>query len=549
MGCARGRGSLRLGAGTSEGIVSYPEKINRLSWQASAIAVAALAIALYVGRSSLGYFISMWFGSEEYSHAPLIPLISGYLLWQRRRELQLAFSGGSWWGCAIAGAGVVLLTAGRLATLEVFQQYGFLVLLYGLLLSIAGWRAFKLVSVPLLLLFFMIPLPQFLLQNFSAELQLISSHIGVALIRLVGISVFVEGNVIDLGTYQLEVAEACSGLRYLFPLMTIGLIVAYLFKAELWKRIVVFLSSIPVTILMNSFRVGMIGVLVEHWGTQMAEGFVHQFEGWVVFMISIGVLLIEVRILGALGGIRRPWRDSFGIDAGIPRAETGASAESSVRIGPAAPMPLLASAGLVMLMAAGLGLLPERIETPPARASFVDFPLHIDDWQGRQSSLDQRYLDQLQLSDYLLADYLRDGTPPVNFYVAWYNSQVAGEAVHSPRSCLPGGGWRVTDFTQRELDPLRVGSAPLRVNRVTIEYGMQRQLVYYWFQQRGRVITNEYLVKWYLFLDSIRIHRTDGALVRLVVGLRPDQAPADADHELTEFAAAVLPKLDSFIPD
>jgi EpsI family protein len=107
----------------------------------------------------------------------------------------------------------------------------------------------------------------------------------------------------------------------------------------------------------------------------------------------------------------------------------------------------------------------------------------------------------------------------------------------------------MTSFTQRDLSPLHVGNQPLRVNRAEIEYGMQRQLVYYWFQQRGRVVTNEYLVKWYLLLDSIRIHRTDGALVRLVVGLRPDQTASEADQELTEFTAAVLPKLDAFVPD
>ena len=102
----------------------------------------------------------------------------------------------------------------------------------------------------------------------------------------------------------------------------------------------------------------------------------------------------------------------------------------------------------------------------------------------------------------------------VNLYIAYYNSQRKGEAVHSPRSCLPGGGWQMRDFGQRELPAIVVGGQPLRVNRTLIELGDQRQLVYYWFQQRGRVITNEFAVKWYLFWDAITRHRTDGALVR-----------------------------------
>ena len=105
-------------------------------------------------------------------------------------------------------------------------------------------------------------------------------------IRAAGISVYLEGNVIDLGSYQLEVAEACSGLRYLFPLMTLSFIIAYTFGGAMWKRVIVFLSSIPLTVLMNSIRIGVIGITVDRWGTRMAEGVLHEFEGWVGFMIS-----------------------------------------------------------------------------------------------------------------------------------------------------------------------------------------------------------------------------------------------------------------------
>ena len=127
----------------------------------------------------------------------------------------------------------------------------------------------------------MIPLPEFVLANLSTRLQLLSSQLGVAFIRLFDISVFVEGNVIDLGGYKLQVAEACSGLRYLFPLMTLGFLMACFYKGARWKRVVLFLSSIPITVLMNSIRIGIIGVTVERWGIRMAEGFLHDFRaGW-----------------------------------------------------------------------------------------------------------------------------------------------------------------------------------------------------------------------------------------------------------------------------
>ncbi len=521
---------------------SYPifYGLPRSTWP---LILAAFGIAVYLCRGGLGYMVGSWLGSDEYSHALLIPPIVAFLIWQRKDIIGRTGFDGSWAGPVVVGMGVALEVLGRLATLQVFQQYALLIILYGLVLSMVGWRIVKLIRMPLLLLLFMIPLPQFLLQNFSAQLQLISSQLGVLFIRLFGISVFVEGNVIDLGSYKLQVAEACSGLRYLFPLMTIGVIVAYFFNAPMWKRVVVFLSSIPITILMNSFRIGVIGVLVEHWGTRMAEGFIHEFEGWVVFMASIAVLLLEIKVLNRFSRDHRPWREVFGLDFPAP---TPANAKKILN---PVPPQLITSLLLLAVLTAGFSMLPERIETIPSRAMLANFPNSIGDWQGHQVAMEQAYLDQLKLDDYLLADYSRPGAAPINFYVAWYNSQAAGESVHSPRSCLPGGGWRITSFSQEDLSPLHVGAHPLRVNRVVIEYGTQRQLVYYWFQQRGRVITNEYLVKWYLLLDSLKLHRTDGALVRVIVPLLDSQTAADADHELVKFVGQAAPLLDKFVPD
>src|SRR6202035_4926761 len=178
----------------------------------------------------------------------------------------------------------------------------------GLILSFLGWSAFRLIAIPLLILLFMIPLPQFILANLSTKLQLLSSQIGVDVMRLFNVSVFVEGNVIDLGGYKLQVAEACSGLRYLFPLMTLGFLMAYFYKGALWKRMVLFLSSIPLTVVMNSLRIGTIGVMVEHWGIAMAEGFLHEFQGWAVFMASAGLMLGEIALLTRIGRESGHWR-------------------------------------------------------------------------------------------------------------------------------------------------------------------------------------------------------------------------------------------------
>jgi EpsI family protein len=137
----------------------------------------------------------------------------------------------------------------------------------------------------------------------------------------------------------------------------------------------------------------------------------------------------------------------------------------------------------------------------------------------------------------------------VNLYVAYYASQRTGQSAHSPRSCLPGGGWRILDFGPHEVTGVRGNGAPLRVNRAIVQQGAERQLVYYWFQERGRDITSEYLVKWYLLEDAVTRNRTDGALVRLTTPLRVNEPAAMADARLARFAGLALPALESYLPD
>jgi len=211
-----------------------------------------------------------------------------------------------------------LYLAGELSALYVIVQYSFLVVLAGLILALLGWRAFKIIWAPLVILLFMIPLPNFIYQGLSGQAQLISSKLGVSIIRLCDISVLLEGNVIDLGSYKLQVAEACSGLRYLFPLMSLGFIAAYLFNGAFWKRLMIFISTIPITILMNSFRIGVIGVLVDRWGISMAEGFLHDFEGWVIFMACTGVLIAEMWALAKIGKNPRSLAEVFQLNFPSP---------------------------------------------------------------------------------------------------------------------------------------------------------------------------------------------------------------------------------------
>lgn len=509
-------------------------------WVIASLAAILLVAIFFEGLEAM---VGQWSGMEEYSHGFLLPFIALFLIWQKKDRLEVIEFTGAWAGLALTIFGFALYVAGELSTLFIIVQYAFLVVVMGVALSLLGWRGFKLIFVPLVLLVLMIPLPNFLYQSLSSQLQLISSEIGVAVIRLFGISVYLEGNVIDLGSFKMQVVEACSGLRYLFPLMTLGFVAAYFFKGVFWKRTVIFLSTIPITVLMNSFRIGMIGITVEFWGPEMAEGFLHDFEGWVVFMASTAVLVAEMWLFAKFGKESRPLREVFGLDFPAP---TPAGAQRRVRT---VPTPFIASSVIILGVAVAAGLLPERTEVPPPRKDFGDFPLELGEWKGKGGQLESIYIDALKFDDYVIADFTGPSAAPINFYAAYYASQKKGESAHSPRTCIPGGGWEITSLEQRTIPNAEVAGKPLKVNRAVIQLGDTKQLVYYWFQQRGRVITNEYLVKWFLFWDALTRNRTDGALVRLTTLVLPGQDIIKADAALSSFAAMAAKPLGAYIPD
>jgi EpsI family protein len=185
----------------------------------------------------------------------------------------------------------------------------------------------------------------------------------------------------------------------------------------------------------------------------------------------------------------------------------------------------------------------------PERRVFAEFPSHVDDWRGAKGTLEDNILASLKTEDYIISDYRNAAGHMVNFYIAYYADQAAGSAAHSPRACIPGGGWLIRDFKVIPVEDVVVNGRPIMANRLLIKRGEYTRIVYYWFQQRGRNITSIWLVKWYLFWDAMTRSRTDGALVRLTALVFPGEDVAAADARLVEFAKAVSPYLQEYIPD
>ena len=499
--------------------------------------VIAIILAFLAYFGGLTELISRWSKQEEYSHGFFIPLISLWLLWQRKDALKASLGEPLWAGLAFLLVAIGMLLMGELTAIFILVQYGFILCLLALLLCLGGKPLLRVTVLPVLLLIFAVPLPYFVDSQLSWRLQLVSSEIGVAVLRMLDISVFLEGNIIDLGSYRLQVVEACSGLRYLYPLLSIGFLMAYMFRGPSWQKVALFLSTIPITVLMNSLRIAAVGVLVERWGIGMADGFLHYFEGWIIFMTCLMFLLALVWLFERLGA-RRSVLDALNFPA-----ISGAGATPAPRL---IRHPLLIALPMLTLATLAVSGIGQREELRLDRLPLNAFPLFLGDWHASESRLETQVEISLGLDDYVIADYRRGESDVVNFYAAYYGSQRKGVSPHSPQVCIPGGGWLITGLGRERIT--LPGEEGFEVNRVLIERGGQRQLVYYWFEQRGRRIANEYWMKWYLLVDALLRNRSDGALVRVTTAIEPLEAPENADQRLQDFMKLAVPRLAAHVP-
>ena len=187
-------------------------------------------------------------------------------------------------------------------------------------------------------------------------------------------------------------------------------------------------------------------------------------------------------------------------------------------------------------------------EKIPISKSFDQFPLELGEWSGNRQSLAQIFLDELDLSDYIVVEYQNREGKTVNFYTAYYQTQRKGESIHSPATCLPGSGWEFNRSGSTLVPLPGHGDGFMPVSRALLGKGDYRQLSYYWFPQRGRILTNAYQLKLYNFWDALTRQRTDGALVRLITPVYENETVADAEKRLQGFMGDIVPVLDEFLP-
>jgi exosortase D (VPLPA-CTERM-specific) len=296
-------------------------------------------------------------------------------------------------------------------------------------------------------------------------------------------------------------------------------------------------------------RIAMTAVLHKYFGARVAEGFFHEFSGLLIFAICIPVLFIEMKVLEKLPPVQSESASEH------RKAETSSSEinpgqkskKGLGRKGLLQPAFIVA----VVLLGATLGIshTVEFREKIPAKKNLDQFPLKIGEWNAdHHKTMARNFIDRLDLSEYVIADYRNQSGKSISFYVAYYESQRKGESIHSPATCLPGSGWSFDQSGTVKITGVPGNNGTYEINRAVMQSGRKRQLSYYWFPQRGRILTNAYQLKIFTFWDALTRQRTDGALVRLITSVYESETLADAEKRLQNFVRDIVPVLEEYIP-
>ena len=251
----------------------------------------------YLYASVLPDLVADWGNDPDYSHGFLIPVLSGYFLWERRHALAQLPVQPNPVGFLVMLLGIALLLLGQVGAELFLMRVSLVVLIAGLVLYLGGWRYLKGMAFPIIFLLFMIPWPAIILNALTLPLQLLAARLSTSSLQLMNLPVYREGNVIFLPHATLEVVEACSGIRSLVSLLALAVVFAYMTQRHVWKIAVLVISATPIAIIANAFRIWGTGVLAHVYGPQAAEGFYHTFAGWLVFVIAFVLLAVEGTVM------------------------------------------------------------------------------------------------------------------------------------------------------------------------------------------------------------------------------------------------------------
>ena len=499
--------------------------------------VQALLLLLLFGaafRVPLLSMIHTWSDNPDYSYGFLMPLLALYFVWDRRKRLAELPVVPAWPMLPVLLVMVAVALYGILGSSGNVSRPAlpFLIILFTLFCF--GYQYAKRLFLPLVLLIFMVPVPDLLERNIGVWLKLISSKLAVGMIRLSGITVFLNGNVIDLGFTKLQVVDACSGLRFLFPLIALGIVYAAIFEKVHWKRIVCVVATIPIAVFTNGMRIGLTGILANRFGSRVTEGFTHDFTGWIIFMISFGILFLLGRVLRLF-----PTQNL----APAPLETAGDAGTTGVPRSAGA----FIVAVLILLVVAAIGLTTKSLPEVKLRNGIQGFPLSFAGWNGKPDSLPVENIQKSGAQEAFSAEYGDGRGGAVSLYLGYRASAFMENEnfFHSPTVCLPSSGWQTLSESRRLLAAVPPFKS-ITAQEMIIENMGEKLVVYFWFQTKARTSSNKDIHRAHLSLHALQHDPTYALFVRLIAPVRQGEQVADVRQRIVRFSGDMMPAMQAY---
>jgi len=501
---------------------------HRIQW------ILLAACFVFAFRQTLAGLWNVWISGGDESFALAIPFVAGYIIWEKRRLLDAAAARPNYTALPLVALFLVFGLYGVLGSSPSAVRIMLPLVLLSVTLSCFGSRCFRLLALPLSLTVFMLPLPTFMEVHLGLPLRRMSTHFGVMLLRVLDVSVFVEGNVIDLGVTRLQVVEACSGLRYLMPLLALGVLFAYFFISGTAKRLTLVVATLPLSIIANGLRIAVTGFLAQNHGPEVAEGFFHAFSGWLFFVFALLLLM------AAMLALRRWSRPR------VRRAPSGEPAPSHRASASCWPAVIICS--VLLLVVGFLSLRTSNLPSIRLKGGFADFPLQIDAWVGRTETLPPQVVALSGAEEALNAAFLSADGRSISLYIGYRGSPFleSENFFHSPDVCLPSLGWKTRSASHRRIDSIPVFGT-IEVQQLWIEKMGQKQLVFYWFQTRTRVSADVNHNRLDLFLHALARDSTYDLFIRPMTPLFPGESPEAAEARLDRFVRSLSESMQRFL--
>lgn len=491
------------------------------------------ALFLLLFRTSFVKLLETWSTSSDYSYGFIIPIVSGYIVWLKRKdwlELPLKII---WWGLPIIVLSAIILAFGLLENHPVFRNYAIVLMIFGIVLFNCGFHFTKALLMPILFLLLMIPLPNTVEVYFTSSLQSLSSWLSVQLIRLLGISVALEGNIVDIGIIQLNIVKACSGLRYVLPLFAVGIIYAYLMEKNRWKQFILTISTIPIAVLTNALRIAAVAILIEYFGINATKGFAHSITGFLVFFTALSFLVVEHWLLSFLYKSESPHNETTNSTKQLP---TNTNLQETKNL----PNLSFIISSTLLLLFVGLTFVNVLAEVP--RKDFATFPLRLKDWEGKRDFMDDDIFKATQADDYLLLNYKNAKTwETVNFFIAFHQRDLV---VHLPSFCMPAAGWSTKKLEDISWPPVARGKVSLLVSEMYLD----KQLMVFWMETRKKRYTRYYTPKWDAIFTALSGKRPCLSVVRLSTVMDKGETVEESTQRLLRFYKDFQPILDQYVP-